>query len=29
MIVRTSDGNLVPITAGDVYFGSVSSAGAV
>jgi BirA family biotin operon repressor/biotin-[acetyl-CoA-carboxylase] ligase len=29
MIVRTSDGNLVPITAGDVYFGSVASAGAV
>jgi BirA family transcriptional regulator, biotin operon repressor / biotin---[acetyl-CoA-carboxylase] ligase len=29
MIVRTTDGNLVPITAGDVYFGSVSSAGAV
>jgi BirA family biotin operon repressor/biotin-[acetyl-CoA-carboxylase] ligase len=29
MIVRTSDGNLVPITAGDVYFGSVSSARAV
>jgi BirA family biotin operon repressor/biotin-[acetyl-CoA-carboxylase] ligase len=29
MIVRTTDGKLVPITAGDVYFGSVSSAGAV
>jgi BirA family biotin operon repressor/biotin-[acetyl-CoA-carboxylase] ligase len=29
MIVHTTDGNLVPITAGDVYFGSVSSAGAV
>src|SRR5450755_648319 len=29
MIVRTTDGNLVPITAGDVYFGSVASAGAV
>jgi BirA family biotin operon repressor/biotin-[acetyl-CoA-carboxylase] ligase len=28
MIVRTTDGNLVPITAGDVYFGSVASAGA-
>src|SRR6267154_751912 len=27
MIVRTYDGNLVPITAGDVYFGSVASAG--
>ncbi|HWL20045.1 MAG TPA: biotin--[acetyl-CoA-carboxylase] ligase [Bradyrhizobium sp.] len=29
MIVRTIDGDLVPITAGDVYFGSVASAGAV
>jgi BirA family transcriptional regulator, biotin operon repressor / biotin---[acetyl-CoA-carboxylase] ligase len=29
MIVRTTEGNLVPISAGDVYFGSVSSAGAV
>jgi len=29
MIVRTTDGNLVPITAGDVYFGSVASAGSV
>jgi BirA family biotin operon repressor/biotin-[acetyl-CoA-carboxylase] ligase len=29
MIVRTTDGALVPITAGDVYFGSVASAGAV
>lgn len=29
MIVRTTTGALVPITAGDVYFGSVASAGAV
>jgi BirA family transcriptional regulator, biotin operon repressor / biotin---[acetyl-CoA-carboxylase] ligase len=29
MIVRTTDGALVPITAGDVHFGSVASAGAV
>jgi BirA family transcriptional regulator, biotin operon repressor / biotin---[acetyl-CoA-carboxylase] ligase len=29
MIVRTNGGDLVPITAGDVYFGSVASAGAV
>jgi len=29
MIVRTTDGDLVPITAGDVYFGSVASAGTV
>jgi len=29
MIVRTTTGDLVPITAGDVYFGSVASAGAV
>jgi BirA family transcriptional regulator, biotin operon repressor / biotin---[acetyl-CoA-carboxylase] ligase len=28
MIVRTSDGRRVPIAAGDVYFGSVASAGA-
>jgi BirA family transcriptional regulator, biotin operon repressor / biotin---[acetyl-CoA-carboxylase] ligase len=28
MIVRTSAGQLVPITAGDVYFGSAASAGA-
>jgi BirA family transcriptional regulator, biotin operon repressor / biotin---[acetyl-CoA-carboxylase] ligase len=28
MIVRTSTGTRVPITAGDVYFGSVASAGA-
>jgi BirA family biotin operon repressor/biotin-[acetyl-CoA-carboxylase] ligase len=28
MIVRTSDGRLVPISAGDVYFGSAASAGA-
>ena len=28
MIVRTSAGKLVPITAGDVYFGSAASAGA-
>jgi len=28
MIVRTAAGSLVPITAGDVYFGSVASAGA-
>jgi BirA family transcriptional regulator, biotin operon repressor / biotin---[acetyl-CoA-carboxylase] ligase len=27
MIVRTSDGRLVPISAGDVYFGSAASAG--
>ncbi|MDR3489257.1 MAG: biotin--[acetyl-CoA-carboxylase] ligase [Bradyrhizobium sp.] len=29
MVVRTSDGGLVPISAGDVYFGSAASAGAV
>ncbi len=29
MIVRTSDGGRVPISAGDVYFGSAASAGAV
>jgi BirA family transcriptional regulator, biotin operon repressor / biotin---[acetyl-CoA-carboxylase] ligase len=29
MIVRTSVGQLMPITAGDVYFGSAASAGAV
>jgi BirA family biotin operon repressor/biotin-[acetyl-CoA-carboxylase] ligase len=29
MIVRTNGGDLVPITAGDVYFGSAASAGAV
>jgi BirA family biotin operon repressor/biotin-[acetyl-CoA-carboxylase] ligase len=29
MIVRTNDGDLVPITAGDVYFGSAASAGAL
>jgi len=29
MIVRTTDGDLVPITAGDVYFGAAASAGAV
>jgi BirA family biotin operon repressor/biotin-[acetyl-CoA-carboxylase] ligase len=28
LIVRTSDGKRVPITAGDVHFGSVASAGA-
>ncbi|WP_024506891.1 biotin--[acetyl-CoA-carboxylase] ligase [Bradyrhizobium sp. ARR65] len=28
MIVRTASGELVPITAGDVYFGSAASAGA-
>jgi BirA family biotin operon repressor/biotin-[acetyl-CoA-carboxylase] ligase len=28
MIVRTSEGRRVPITAGDVYFGSAASAGA-
>jgi BirA family transcriptional regulator, biotin operon repressor / biotin---[acetyl-CoA-carboxylase] ligase len=28
MIVRTPDGRLVPISAGDVYFGSAASAGA-
>ncbi len=28
MIVRTSDGRRVPISAGDVYFGSAASAGA-
>ncbi len=28
MIVRTTEGRLVPITAGDVYFGSAASAGA-
>ena len=29
MIVRTADGKRVPISAGDVYFGSAASAGAV
>jgi BirA family biotin operon repressor/biotin-[acetyl-CoA-carboxylase] ligase len=29
MIVRTTDGDRVSITAGDVYFGSAASAGAV
>jgi BirA family transcriptional regulator, biotin operon repressor / biotin---[acetyl-CoA-carboxylase] ligase len=29
MIVRTPDGRLMPITAGDVYFGTAASAGAV
>ena len=29
MVVRTSDGKRVPISAGDVYFGSAASAGAV
>jgi BirA family transcriptional regulator, biotin operon repressor / biotin---[acetyl-CoA-carboxylase] ligase len=29
MVVRTSDGGHVPISAGDVYFGSAASAGAV
>ena len=28
MVVRTPDGGRVPIAAGDVYFGSVASAGA-
>ena len=28
LIVRTADGKLVPISAGDVYFGSAASAGA-
>jgi BirA family transcriptional regulator, biotin operon repressor / biotin---[acetyl-CoA-carboxylase] ligase len=28
MIIRTSEGRLVPISAGDVYFGSAASAGA-
>ncbi|SDS12179.1 biotin--[acetyl-CoA-carboxylase] ligase [Bradyrhizobium canariense] len=28
MIVRTSDGRLVPVAAGDVYFGSAASVGA-
>ena len=28
MIVRTADGGRVPISAGDVYFGSAASAGA-
>ena len=28
MIVRTAAGRLVPITAGDVYFGAAASAGA-
>jgi BirA family biotin operon repressor/biotin-[acetyl-CoA-carboxylase] ligase len=28
MIVRTSDGKRVPISAGDIYFGSAASAGA-
>jgi BirA family biotin operon repressor/biotin-[acetyl-CoA-carboxylase] ligase len=29
MVVRTPAGQMVPITAGDVYFGSAASAGAV
>jgi BirA family biotin operon repressor/biotin-[acetyl-CoA-carboxylase] ligase len=29
MIVRRSDGNRVPISAGDVYFGSAASAGTI
>jgi BirA family biotin operon repressor/biotin-[acetyl-CoA-carboxylase] ligase len=29
LIVRTAGGRLVPISAGDVYFGSAASAGAV
>lgn len=29
MVVRTKEGRLVPITAGDVHFGAVASAGAV
>jgi BirA family biotin operon repressor/biotin-[acetyl-CoA-carboxylase] ligase len=29
LIIRTSDGRRVPISAGDVYFGSAASAGAV
>jgi BirA family transcriptional regulator, biotin operon repressor / biotin---[acetyl-CoA-carboxylase] ligase len=29
MVIRTSDGKRVPISAGDVYFGSAASAGAV
>jgi BirA family transcriptional regulator, biotin operon repressor / biotin---[acetyl-CoA-carboxylase] ligase len=29
MIVRTTDGHLMPITAGDVYFGTAASAGTV
>jgi BirA family biotin operon repressor/biotin-[acetyl-CoA-carboxylase] ligase len=29
LIVATSDGNRIPISAGDVYFGSAASAGAV
>ena len=29
MVIRTSDGRRVPISAGDVYFGSAASAGAV
>jgi BirA family biotin operon repressor/biotin-[acetyl-CoA-carboxylase] ligase len=28
LIVRTADGKRVPISAGDVYFGSAASAGA-
>jgi BirA family biotin operon repressor/biotin-[acetyl-CoA-carboxylase] ligase len=28
MIIRTSSGKRVPISAGDVYFGSAASAGA-
>jgi hypothetical protein len=28
MIVQTSDGKRVPISSGDVYFGSAASAGA-
>jgi BirA family transcriptional regulator, biotin operon repressor / biotin---[acetyl-CoA-carboxylase] ligase len=28
LMVRTADGKLIPITAGDVYFGSAASAGA-
>ena len=29
MIVRTAEGKRVPIAAGDVYFGSAASVGAV
>jgi BirA family biotin operon repressor/biotin-[acetyl-CoA-carboxylase] ligase len=29
MVVRTTEGKLVPITAGDVYFGSAATARAV
>jgi BirA family biotin operon repressor/biotin-[acetyl-CoA-carboxylase] ligase len=28
MIVRTADGRLLPVSAGDVYFGAAASAGA-